>query len=258
MPVLDGGGEVKLDILQQLRRFSLTRQADVIQFSEEILGMRFAKVFVGEERKGEVWKRKPGSWRLRPRFVLNEEAKLGAHMVFIEHIISLVIKIEEAVHAWEMEHVRIALAQSQLGNSAEATTVSLKRGIHLTVLSTRSGFDHDEDIIGFDELHGADSIHPHKKCKRAHVSSLRAREMTETWRERRKEQEKRAGRWMDGTWRMWRIWEEFYWVCDDDAEGQWVGLFGGKHRTAAGRLKEKKKMAKLLLRAKNKKTRNWW
>lgn len=39
--------------------------------------------------------------------------------------------------------------------------------------------------------------------------------VSEEWRERRRAQEKKAGRWTDGTVRMNRMWEEYHWVCDD-------------------------------------------
>lgn len=40
--------------------------------------------------------------------------------------------------------------------------------------------------------------------------------MSDEWRARRRLQEKRAGRWIDGTIRIDKLWEAFHWVLEDD------------------------------------------
>jgi len=47
--------------------------------------------------------------------------------------------------------------------------------------------------------------------------------MSEEWRARRRMQEKKAGRWTDGTLKMDRMWAEFHWVlnADDHRDGPW-------------------------------------
>lgn len=40
--------------------------------------------------------------------------------------------------------------------------------------------------------------------------------MGETWRAKRRVQEKKAGRWTDGTIGMDRMWDGFHWVLDED------------------------------------------
>jgi hypothetical protein len=40
--------------------------------------------------------------------------------------------------------------------------------------------------------------------------------MSDEWRARRRSQEKKAGRWTDGTLRMDRMWDEFHWVLNND------------------------------------------
>jgi hypothetical protein len=42
------------------------------------------------------------------------------------------------------------------------------------------------------------------------------RVMSDEWRARRRSQEKKAGRWTDGTLRMDRMWDEFHWVLNND------------------------------------------
>jgi hypothetical protein len=53
--------------------------------------------------------------------------------------------------------------------------------------------------------------------------------MSEAWRARRRLQEKKAGWWTDGTVRMDRLWEGFYWVLNvDDPDDVRTGeAFGG-------------------------------
>jgi hypothetical protein len=42
--------------------------------------------------------------------------------------------------------------------------------------------------------------------------------VSEQWRKRRREQEKKAGRWSDGTLRMDRMWGNFFWVLPGPEE----------------------------------------
>jgi hypothetical protein len=40
--------------------------------------------------------------------------------------------------------------------------------------------------------------------------------MSEKWRAKRREQERKAGRWTDGTVRQDQMWAAFHWVVDSD------------------------------------------
>lgn len=71
-----------------------------------------------------------------------------------------------------------------------------------------------------------------KSIKRVKVNRGKPRlVMNEEWRKRRREQEKRAGRWTDGTIRMSRLWKEFYWVLnvDDPSMNIWPGRIKEVH-----------------------------
>jgi hypothetical protein len=51
---------------------------------------------------------------------------------------------------------------------------------------------------------------------------------SDAWRVRRRAQEKKAGRWTDGTLRMNRLWDHFHWVLnvDDPLDAVWARPLG--------------------------------
>lgn len=52
--------------------------------------------------------------------------------------------------------------------------------------------------------------------KRRHMQKKSEQVMSEEWRKKRRSQEKKAGRWTDGTVRMNKLWNGFHWVLDED------------------------------------------
>ena len=53
-----------------------------------------------------------------------------------------------------------------------------------------------------------------QKFKTAEKASVKL--MSDEWKARRRLQEKKAGRWTDGTLRIHRMWDEFHWVLNLD------------------------------------------
>jgi hypothetical protein len=139
--------------------------------------------------------RKPGSWWATKKDVFKE----WRGKPVLRQIMTNFLKIGESVAQWK---------KSNLG----AETNNLKRKSQ-----------------GAPEVEGDDPVA--RKIKIARNISVKV--MSDEWRVRRRLQEKKAGRWTDGTLRMDRMWDEYYWVlnCDNPRDALWdkgEGLLEGQ------------------------------
>lgn len=191
-PVLRGGAQEKLEILTRLRGWSLGRQTEGIQWEAEDVKGVFDMVFVGdggrEGGRGCAWAREPGSW-------WGADKRLGLQMscrgtIFIDELEAQTLLLQSQLLSWTQSHV------------SKPKAVHLKRGSD-------------------DAPHGLGPAHVPKRRKRARAVGVKLN--GEAWRKRRREQERKAGRWLDGSRRMCRVWSEFFWVLNaaDPRDCRW-------------------------------------
>jgi hypothetical protein len=168
--------EDKMRVVESFKGFSLWRQVAPLQLSisqwEGLLEEVFEAEYTG-------WSRAPGSWWARRKKVFSGEDMRG--LPFLEWVESLVEDIQGATREW-WDH---GIAGTNWSNP-------LKR---------KAGKRYQKDDVG---------PPPQKRLKELNRASEQV--MSEEWRRRRRGQEKRAGRWTDGTLRMDRMWAEFHWV----------------------------------------------
>jgi hypothetical protein len=217
LPHLEVGVEEKISIQEAFAGFSLRRQVEPLQWVEEELDGMFGFVFKGEGNGVCGWAREVGRWgvfgrrRLMsccPRVNLNEDLEVWTD------------EIRKKVSAWRRVAVAAVKKEEEKGAKKKALgdkyekpkswprTYKVKGS--LTIV-------HDKE---------------RKSIKRVKVNRGKPRlVMNEEWRKRRREQEKRAGRWTDGTIRMSRLWKEFYWVLnvDDPSMNIWPGRIKEVH-----------------------------
>lgn len=120
----------------------------------------------------------PGSWSPTGKDVFQE----WRGKTFLKQVMIKLLDIGDKVVEWKK-------------NQPEVKTNNLKREV-----------PHNPFTKGF----GPDTkrVKMHKRTSTIVLS--------DEWRSRRRMQEKKAGRWTDGTLRMDRMWSEFYWVLDED------------------------------------------
>jgi hypothetical protein len=188
-PYFEGGAEMRMKIAEAFNRFSLWSQLEPIEWDEEELEGMFDVVFVGEGLGSFGWTREPGTWwAARKRLFDGHRGRC-----LLEEIDLWVEDIVDGLEKWKRENRGMLYA---IG--------SLKR----KVSSTKIDIDAECD----------------RRRKRAKPDKTKSEQvMTEEWRARRRMQEKKAGRWTDGTVRMDRMWAEFHWVlnADDPREEFW-------------------------------------
>ena len=180
MNVHEGGPEATMRIKERLNSFSFWAQLEPIALdTEEVKGM-FDRVFVGGGYGRFGWARMPGSWWATRKGVFAGDRGV----CFITHVKEQTKEIAGKVIVWRRTRA-----------VGESKAASLKR----------KGFREEVD-----ETSGNLTSR-----KRQAVSKASEEVMGEKWRARRREQEKKAGRWTDGTLRINRLWGEFHWVLDN-------------------------------------------
>ncbi|KAG4415291.1 hypothetical protein IFR04_011598 [Cadophora malorum] len=210
---LNGALEEMLYIKRCFARFSLWAQREVMEFDEEDLsgengwGEVFDVVFKGEG-VGLCWARIPGSWHaIKPGLLT-----CCRSVSFYDEVLDWTEGIRERVRKWR--------AQNQGWRAHQA--LSSKRRFKTLWTGHQDQERVQRTRLGWKETSQSDGVDPTVKRIR-----LRRREpekiATEQWRARRREQEKKAGRWLDGTIRQDRMWAEFHWVLnvDDPREHVW-------------------------------------
>jgi hypothetical protein len=174
----------------------LSRQLEGIDFDEgDAAREMFDRIFVGEEAPVSLeWKREVGAWWARKRGPFCDGGKMPW-----EEIQLRVSRILDEVETWEQ-----------------------KGGMHWYpgYYKRKAGF------IGLRDAPKGEVF-----IKRVFVGKEAEKVMSEEWRARRRIQEKKAGRWTDGTARMDRLWNTFHWVLDvddpRDASWRWIHNVSG-------------------------------
>ncbi|PVH85826.1 hypothetical protein DL98DRAFT_511359 [Cadophora sp. DSE1049] len=210
---LKGGLEGMAYIKRSFARYSLWAQREAMEFDEEDLhgengwGKVFHVVFKGEG-VGLCWARIPGSWHAVKPGLLT----CCRSVSFCDEVLDWTEGIREKVRAWR--------AQNQGWRALQV--LSSKRRFKALWPGHQDEERFQRAWSGWKETLAYDGAEPGVKRIR-----LRRREpekiATEEWRARRREQEKKAGRWLDGTVRQDRMWAEFHWVLnpDDPREHVW-------------------------------------
>ncbi len=189
VPYNGGGPEIRMKIAESLNRFSLWAQLEPIEWDPEELKGMFDKAFVGEGLGNSGWARKPGSWWGQRKKVF--DGHRGRN--FLQQIDMWIEEIEDGLEKWKSEHKGMLF-----------TIGSLKR--------QASSAKSEVDIEG------------NSRKKRVKLPKTKSEQvMSEAWRARRRIQEKKAGRWTDGTLRMDCMWAGFHWVlnADDPKDEVW-------------------------------------
>ncbi|KAL5320983.1 hypothetical protein ACEPPN_011793 [Leptodophora sp. 'Broadleaf-Isolate-01'] len=214
---LDGSLEEMTHIKRNFARFSLWAQREAMEFDEEDLqgekGWRkvFDVVFKGEG-VGLCWARIPGSWHAVKPGLLTCCRSVSFH----DEVLDWTEGIRERVRVWRARNEGWRKMQV---TSSKTKFKSLWRGVQDEERFQRAwlGWKESQSEVG--------GVEPRAKRVR-----LRRREpekiMSDQWRARRREQEKKAGRWLDGTLRQDRLWDQFHWVLnlDDPRENVWPRL----------------------------------
>jgi hypothetical protein len=178
-PHFEGGPEMRMKITEALSRFSLWSQLEPIEWdAEEMKGM-FDMVFVGEGLGNSGWARKPGSWwGTRKKLFDGHRGR-----TFLEELDLWVEEIEDGREKWKQKNKGKLFALGSLKRKASSAKAQV-------------------DVEG------------DGRRKRIKMPKTKAEQvMSEEWRARRREQEKNAGRWTDGTLRMDRMWAAFHCRC---------------------------------------------
>jgi hypothetical protein len=186
---VDGRLQERIRVRESLARFTFWEQLEPMVMDEGMTKGVFEKVFLGARQKGGRnadgyrWKRAPGAWWARRKRLF--DGKRGKD--FGEWVWLKTWKIKDKVAIWAEEN-----------EWKEGSILKRKRGL----LQRQSGnADDTEQHTGY-------------PSKRIRIGQTALKPIDEKWRARRREQEKKAGRWTDGTLRMDRIWDGFHWVLD--------------------------------------------
>jgi hypothetical protein len=181
-PYFEGGPEMRMKIMETLNRFSLWAQLEPIMLhADEAKGM-FEMVFVGKGLGNSRWARKPGSWWGSRKKLFDGHRGRS----FLEELALLEEEIENGRRKWKRENKGKLFAIGTLKRKAR---------------SVKAKVDAEDGAW-------------RKRIKMPKTKSEQV--MSEEWRTRRREQEKKAGRWTDGTFEMDRMWAEFHWVLNSD------------------------------------------
>ncbi|KAF7877481.1 hypothetical protein EAF04_001158 [Stromatinia cepivora] len=182
-----------LDVVQmqeQFSRFSWSGQVDSIVVDGGLSKGDFEGIFEGldaerERMEGRGQKRTPGAWWGRRKSVFYDMKGRGfREEVFIKNCL-----IWDGVKAWAAKNIDFEYGK-------------LKRKIdQVEELAMKAG---DAKMTPIQE--------PIPKRMKTHRRI--AQVMSAAWRSKRRNQEKKAGRWTDGTRLQNRMWLEFHWVLD--------------------------------------------
>jgi hypothetical protein len=182
LPCEDGGPEMKMKIKEMMNRFSFWAQLEPIEWDVEELKGMFDVVFVGARLGNAGWARKPGSWWATRKKLFDGHRGRS----FLEELDLWVEEIEDGRLKWKRENKGKLFAIKSRKRKASSAKSQI-------------------DLEGY------------KRRKRVKLPKTKSEQvMSEEWRARRRAQEKKAGRWTDGTLLMDRMWEEFYWVLNED------------------------------------------
>lgn len=181
-PHFEGGPEMRMKIRESLNRFSLWAQLEPVKWDAEELKGMFDVVFVGEGLGNSGWARKPGSWWAQRKKLFDGHKG----RTFLEELHLWVGEIEDGREKWKRENK---------GKLFEIGSLKRKR------TSAKREVDVEGDM----------------RRKMVNMPKTKSEQvMSEEWRARRRLQEKKAGRWTDGTCRMDQMWAEFHWVLNED------------------------------------------
>jgi hypothetical protein len=188
-PYWEGGPEMRMKITEGFNRFSLWSQLEPIEWDAEELKGMFDIVFVGEGLGNFGWVRKPGTWWAARRKVFDGHRGRS----FLEEIGLWVKDIVDGLERWKRDN-----------NGMLYAIGGLKRKVSSAKVEVDAEGDRRRTMV---------------KPAKAKPEQV----MSEAWRARRRIQEKKAGRWTDGTLRMDRMWAEFHWVlnADDPRDEVW-------------------------------------
>ncbi|TGO56420.1 hypothetical protein BCON_0078g00090 [Botryotinia convoluta] len=175
---------------EQLLKFSWGEQVDSIVVDGGLAEGVFEKVFEGvdaekERMAGRGQKRMPGAWWAQRKLIFYDLKGRG----FREEVHIKNCQIWDGVKLWA-------------ANEIDAEYSKLKRKIDVVEEMAVKAGDLEQTQI-------EEPIPKRHKARRriAHV-------MSAAWRAKRRNQEKKAGRWTDGTPLQNRMWAEFHWVLD--------------------------------------------
>ena len=188
LPCEKGGPEVGLKIKESMNRFSFWAQLEPIEWEVDELKGMFDVVFVGEGLGNTGWSRKPGIWWGTRKKLFDGHRGRS----FLEEIDLWMGEIEDGLVRWKREN-----------KGKLFSTGTRKRKAHVAGLSSVA------------HVAGVAGVAAERSIWKKRVQ-LPIQVMSDEWRARRRAQEKRAGRWTDGTLLMDRMWEEFYWVLNED------------------------------------------
>ncbi|PQE04046.1 hypothetical protein CJF31_00003125 [Rutstroemia sp. NJR-2017a BVV2] len=186
---VDGRLQERIRVRESLARFTFWEQLEPMVMDGAMMNGGFGKVFLGAQQKGGRtsdgyrWKRAPGAWWARRKRLF--DGKRGKD--FGEWVWLKTWNIRDRVAIWAEEN-----------EWKEDNTLKRKWGL----FQRQSGNADDTEQ------------HTDYPAKRVQVGRTALKPIDEKWRARRREQEKRAGRWTDGTLRMYRLWDGFHWVLD--------------------------------------------
>ncbi|KAH7364143.1 hypothetical protein BKA65DRAFT_590509 [Rhexocercosporidium sp. MPI-PUGE-AT-0058] len=207
---LDGSLEEMTYIKRNFARFSLWAQREAMEFDEgDLLGENgwgkvFDVVFKGD-RVGLCWARIPGSWHAVKPGLLTCCRSVSFH----DEVLNWKDEIRERLRDWRARNEGWRKLQ----------VASPKRKFKALWPGVRDEERFQRGWLGWKESERGDGVEPRVKRPRLHMRVLE-KIMSEKWRARRREQEKKAGRWLDGTIRQDRLWDKFHWVLilDDPRE----------------------------------------
>ncbi|KAG4438169.1 hypothetical protein IFR05_006337 [Cadophora sp. M221] len=213
---LDGSLEEMTHIKRSFARFSLWAQREAMEFDDEDLqgeqgwGKVFDVVFKGEG-VGICWARTPGSWHAVKPGLLTCCRSVSFH----DEVLDWTEGIRERVRAWRARNGGWRKMQVA---SSKTKFKSLWPGVQDEERFQRAW-------LGWKESQSDDGVEPRAKRRRLHRRDP-DKIVSEKWRARRREQEKKAGRWLDGTLRQDRLWDQFHWVLnlDDPSDNVWPRL----------------------------------
>ncbi|KAF7892878.1 uncharacterized protein EAF02_000416 [Botrytis sinoallii] len=175
---------------EQLLQFSWGEQVDSIVVDGGLAEGVFEKVFEGvdaekERMAGRGQKRMPGAWWAQRKRIFYDLKGRG----FRDEVHIKNCQIWDGVKAWA-------------ANDIDAEYGKLKRKIDVVEkMAMKAG--------GMEQTQIEEPIPKRHKARRR-ISQV----MSATWRAKRRSQEKKAGRWTDGTPLQNRMWAEFHWVLD--------------------------------------------
>ncbi|KAF7905627.1 uncharacterized protein EAF01_006148 [Botrytis porri] len=179
-----------VQLQEQLLKFSWGEQVDSIVVDGGLAEGVFERVFEGvdaekERMAGCGQKRIPGAWWAQRKRIFYDLKGRG----FREEVHIKNCQIWDGVKVWA-------------ANEIDAEYGKLKRKIDVVEKMAAKADDMEQTQI-------EEAILKRHKARHRIIQIMSA-----TWRAKRRSQEKKAGRWTDGTPLQNRMWAEFHWVLD--------------------------------------------